>query len=209
MIAEMERRVAAARLLMLRASWRRTAGLPHTLDASMAKLYASEAATFCAHRAIQIHGGYGYVKEYPVERYYRDARMYRDLRGSERDPAARHRARVDPPAPKPADGGAHPGGCPVTPRSKVARRRSRQPETVREDYARLMQLAGHEGGAAGRARSVAAHQHLLARLHARVLDDAVAARVGDRGTAATTATRASGSTRRRTAPWSSTAAWAR
>jgi alkylation response protein AidB-like acyl-CoA dehydrogenase len=41
----------------------------------MAKLYASEAATFCAHRAIQIHGGYGYVKEYPVERYYRDARV--------------------------------------------------------------------------------------------------------------------------------------
>jgi len=75
MIAEMERRVAAARLLLLRASWRRTAGLPHTLDASMAKLYASEAATFCAHRAMQIHGGYGYVKEYPVERYYRDARI--------------------------------------------------------------------------------------------------------------------------------------
>jgi len=75
MIAEMERRVAAARLLLLRASWRRTAGLPHTLDASMAKLYASEAATFCAHRAVQIHGGYGYVKEYPVERYYRDARI--------------------------------------------------------------------------------------------------------------------------------------
>jgi alkylation response protein AidB-like acyl-CoA dehydrogenase len=61
--------------LLLRASWRRTAGLPHTLDASMAKLYASEAATFCAHRAVQIHGGYGYVKEYPVERYYRDARI--------------------------------------------------------------------------------------------------------------------------------------
>jgi butyryl-CoA dehydrogenase len=75
MIAEMERRVAAARLLMLRAAWKRSRGRPHLMDASMAKLYASEAATFCAHRAIQIHGGYGYVKEYPVERYYRDARV--------------------------------------------------------------------------------------------------------------------------------------
>jgi alkylation response protein AidB-like acyl-CoA dehydrogenase len=75
MIAEMERRVAGARLLMLRAAWKRANGLPHQIDASMAKLYASEAATYVAHRAIQIHGGYGYVKEYPVERYYRDARV--------------------------------------------------------------------------------------------------------------------------------------
>jgi alkylation response protein AidB-like acyl-CoA dehydrogenase len=75
LIAEMERRVAAARLLVLRAAWKREDGRPHRLDASMAKLYASEAATFVAHRAVQIHGGYGYVKEYPVERYYRDARV--------------------------------------------------------------------------------------------------------------------------------------
>jgi alkylation response protein AidB-like acyl-CoA dehydrogenase len=75
MIAEMERRLTAARLLVWRAAWKRAQGAPHSLEASMAKLYASEAATFCAHRAIQIHGGYGYVKEYPVERYYRDARV--------------------------------------------------------------------------------------------------------------------------------------
>jgi len=75
MIAEMDKRVAAASLLVARASWRRAEGLPHTIEASMAKLYASEAATFCAHGAVQIHGGYGYVKEYPVERYYRDARI--------------------------------------------------------------------------------------------------------------------------------------
>jgi alkylation response protein AidB-like acyl-CoA dehydrogenase len=75
MLAEMERRVAAARLLTMRAAWKRAQGAPHLLDASMAKLYASEAATYCAHRAIQVHGGYGYVKEYPVERYYRDARV--------------------------------------------------------------------------------------------------------------------------------------
>ncbi len=75
LIAEMERRVAGARLLVHRAAWKKMHGLPHRIDASMAKLYASEAATFVTHRAIQIHGGYGYVKEYPVERYYRDARV--------------------------------------------------------------------------------------------------------------------------------------
>jgi len=75
LIAEMDRRIAAARLLVGRAAWKRREGLPHRIDASMAKLVASEAANFVTHRAIQIHGGYGYVKEYPVERYYRDARV--------------------------------------------------------------------------------------------------------------------------------------
>jgi butyryl-CoA dehydrogenase len=75
MIAEMERRVAGARALVMRAAWKRANGERHRLDASMAKLYASEAATFVTHRAIQVHGGYGYVKEYPVERYARDARV--------------------------------------------------------------------------------------------------------------------------------------
>jgi alkylation response protein AidB-like acyl-CoA dehydrogenase len=75
MLAEMERRVAGARALVMRAAWKRQQGQPHRIEASMAKLYASEAATFVAHRAIQVHGGYGYVKEYPVERFYRDARV--------------------------------------------------------------------------------------------------------------------------------------
>jgi alkylation response protein AidB-like acyl-CoA dehydrogenase len=75
LIAEMERRVAGSRALVYRAAWRKMQGLPHRIDASMAKVYATEAATFVTHRAIQIHGGYGYVKEYPVERYYRDARV--------------------------------------------------------------------------------------------------------------------------------------
>jgi alkylation response protein AidB-like acyl-CoA dehydrogenase len=74
-IAEMERRVAAARLLVRQAAWRRDRGLPHTLEASMAKLYASQTATDVTHRAVQIHGGYGYVKEYDVERFARDARV--------------------------------------------------------------------------------------------------------------------------------------
>ena len=48
----------------------------------MAKLYASEAATWVTHQAIQVHGGYGYVKEYPVERYYRDARVMEIYEGT-------------------------------------------------------------------------------------------------------------------------------
>jgi alkylation response protein AidB-like acyl-CoA dehydrogenase len=75
LIAEMERRVAGSRALVYRAAWKKMQGLPHRIDASMAKVYATEAATFVTHRAIQIHGGYGYVKEYPVERFYRDARV--------------------------------------------------------------------------------------------------------------------------------------
>ena len=75
MLAEMERRVAGARALVWRAAHKRRDGTPHRIDASMAKLAASEAATYVAHRALQVHGGYGYVKEYPVERYYRDARV--------------------------------------------------------------------------------------------------------------------------------------
>ena len=69
------RYIQCARLLIQRAAWLRDEGRPYTREASMAKLYASEAATWVTHQAIQIHGGYGYVKEYAVERYYRDARV--------------------------------------------------------------------------------------------------------------------------------------
>jgi acyl-CoA dehydrogenase len=74
-LAEMDRRIQCSRMLIHRAAWLRDAGRPFTREASMAKLYASEAATWVTHQAIQIHGGYGYVKEYAVERYYRDARV--------------------------------------------------------------------------------------------------------------------------------------
>lgn len=82
MLADMERRVVASRLLAWRAAWLRDQGRPFTMEAAMAKLYATEAATFVTHRAIQIHGGYGYVKEYPVERYYRDARVFEIYEGA-------------------------------------------------------------------------------------------------------------------------------
>ncbi|MDM7916880.1 MAG: acyl-CoA dehydrogenase family protein, partial [Candidatus Eisenbacteria bacterium] len=74
-LAEMDLDVQAAALLVYRAAERKDSGLPYGPHASMAKLYASEAATRVAHAAIQIHGGYGYTKDYPVERYYRDARV--------------------------------------------------------------------------------------------------------------------------------------
>lgn len=75
MLADMATRLEAARLLVYRAAWLRQAGEPYSRAASMAKLHASETATFVTHRAIQIHGGYGYTEDYLVERYYRDARV--------------------------------------------------------------------------------------------------------------------------------------
>jgi alkylation response protein AidB-like acyl-CoA dehydrogenase len=74
-IADMATRVAAARLLAFRAAAARDAGREHTVESSMAKLFASETAVEVALEAIQIHGGYGYVKEYPVERYLRDSKL--------------------------------------------------------------------------------------------------------------------------------------
>jgi len=81
-LAEMERRAQCARLLLQRAAWLKDSGQPYRREASMAKLYASEAATWVSHQAVQIHGGYGYVKEYPVERYYRDARVMEIYEGT-------------------------------------------------------------------------------------------------------------------------------
>jgi alkylation response protein AidB-like acyl-CoA dehydrogenase len=82
MLAEMERRIVSARLLMYRAAWLRDQGRPYTEAAALAKLYATESATYVTHRAIQVHGGYGYVKEYPVERLYRDARVFEIYEGT-------------------------------------------------------------------------------------------------------------------------------
>ena len=81
-LAEMERRIQCARLLIQRAAWLKDVERPYSREASMAKLYASEAATWVSHQAIQIHGGYGYVKEYAVERYYRDVRVMEIYEGA-------------------------------------------------------------------------------------------------------------------------------
>lgn len=74
-LADMATRLDAARLLTYRAAALRSAGQPCTQEAAMAKLFASETAMWAAHRAVQIFGGYGYIQEYPVERYFRDAKI--------------------------------------------------------------------------------------------------------------------------------------
>ena len=78
-LADMKCRLDAARLLTWRAAWNkavaRKQGGRNTTEASIAKLFASETAMFCAHQAVQIHGGLGYSKEMPIERYFRDAKI--------------------------------------------------------------------------------------------------------------------------------------
>src|SRR6267378_4339771 len=75
MLADMATEIDAARLLVRKAAWKQDAGGRFTLEASIAKLFASEMATRATHKAMQIHGGNGYSREYPVERMYRDARI--------------------------------------------------------------------------------------------------------------------------------------
>ncbi len=74
-LADMATSVELARLAVYRAAWLKDQGLPFTRESSMAKLYAAETAVKAALEAIQIFGGYGYMKDYPVERYLRDAKL--------------------------------------------------------------------------------------------------------------------------------------
>lgn len=74
-LVDMATEIEAARLLVLRAAWLKDLGKPYTTEASMAKLFASELSVRAALEAIQIHGGYGYTKEYHVERFLRDAKL--------------------------------------------------------------------------------------------------------------------------------------
>jgi butyryl-CoA dehydrogenase len=75
MIADMATEIDAARLLVYRAAWNKDNNLPYSKEAAMAKLFASETASRVANKAIQIHGGYGYTENYPVERALRDAKI--------------------------------------------------------------------------------------------------------------------------------------
>ncbi len=75
MLADMATEIDAARLLIYRAGWLKDNQRPFSTASSMAKLYASELASRCASQGVQIHGGYGYSKSYPIERYWRDARI--------------------------------------------------------------------------------------------------------------------------------------
>jgi alkylation response protein AidB-like acyl-CoA dehydrogenase len=71
----MATRIDAARLLVYRAAWLKDQGRPFTTEAAMAKLFASEVARDVTNDAVQVHGGYGYIAEYKVERYLRDAKL--------------------------------------------------------------------------------------------------------------------------------------
>jgi alkylation response protein AidB-like acyl-CoA dehydrogenase len=74
-LADMATEIEAAKLLTLRAAAMKDAGMKTTLESSMAKLYASEVAVKCANEGVQIHGGYGFIKDYPAEKFYRDVKL--------------------------------------------------------------------------------------------------------------------------------------
>lgn len=74
-MANLKTKVEAARLLVRNAAWKKENGLPYTTDAAMAKLFAAETAMETTTKAVQFHGGYGYTREYPVERMMRDAKI--------------------------------------------------------------------------------------------------------------------------------------
>ena len=82
MLADSATRIEAARLLTRQAAILKDQELPHTKESAMAKLYASETAHFVTDKAVQIHGGYGFFKDNPVERYYRDAKVTEIYEGS-------------------------------------------------------------------------------------------------------------------------------
>ncbi len=81
-LADMATRIEAARLLCLKAAWEKDTGQDYTLSSSMAKVFASEAAMWVTTEAVQVHGGYGYVKEYHVERLMRDAKITQIYEGT-------------------------------------------------------------------------------------------------------------------------------
>ena len=74
-LADMATEIDAARLLTMRAATMKDAGMKTTLESSMAKLYAGEVAVKCANECVQIHGGYGFIKDYPAEKFYRDVKL--------------------------------------------------------------------------------------------------------------------------------------
>ena len=74
-LADMATEIDAARLLTMRAAWLKDNNIKTTLESSMAKLYTSEVAVRAANEAVQIHGGYGFIKDYPAEKFYRDVKL--------------------------------------------------------------------------------------------------------------------------------------
>src|ERR671915_343495 len=100
-LADMATELDAARLLVYRAAWRKQEGLPHAEEGAKAKLFASEMARRQTAEAIQILGGYGYTKEFPVERYYRDAKITEIYEGTSEIQRPAITRRQSPPSPLP------------------------------------------------------------------------------------------------------------
>ena len=86
-LADLATRIQSARLLTYRAASLKDQGHPTTRESSMAKLFASETAVTAAEQSVQIHGGYGFVKDYPAEKFYRDVKLLTIGEGTSRDPA--------------------------------------------------------------------------------------------------------------------------
>jgi methylmalonyl-CoA epimerase len=106
MLADMQVRIEQARLLVYQAAVLKARGLPFARESAMAKLSASETAMWVATKALQIHGGYGYSREYPVQRYFRDAKITEIYEGTseiQRLVIARSILRGERPAPAPAE----------------------------------------------------------------------------------------------------------
>ena len=74
-LADLQTRIEASRLLVRKAAWKKDLHVPFSADAAMAKLFAAETAMDMTTKAVQYHGGYGYTREYPVERMMRDAKI--------------------------------------------------------------------------------------------------------------------------------------
>ncbi|NNE07794.1 MAG: acyl-CoA dehydrogenase, partial [Gemmatimonadetes bacterium] len=81
-LADMATQTEAARLLTYKAAWMKGEGMKHTLESAEAKLFAGDTAVYVADRAVQILGGYGYTREFPVERFYRDAKITQIYEGT-------------------------------------------------------------------------------------------------------------------------------
>jgi alkylation response protein AidB-like acyl-CoA dehydrogenase len=81
-LADMAVAIAAARLMYLKAAWLKDRGAPHRFESSAAKVYASEMVEKAASDAVQIHGGYGYMDDYAVSRYYRQAKAMQIVEGT-------------------------------------------------------------------------------------------------------------------------------
>ena len=173
MIADMATEIEAARAMVWRAAWMKDQGQDYGTAAAQAKLFASEVSQRVTNMGVQVHGGYGYVEEYKVERFLRDAKLTELGRRHQPDPTAGHRPKDSRPErrvaepPQSAQGGTQ---CPlpVSPRSAPRPSRASRTPSSRASPERTQDAAQRQGcvdqGAADRHRE--RQHHALPREHA-------------------------------------------